>query len=195
MTMDDSTPAAVAISSGLREELERKEIEATGCRPSNEIYAKLLAVYLYENDLCSAKFLWKRIPEQAKNECVNLSQIWEVGKAMWNSNLSEVFRLIDTYEWSEHESDLMKAVKETVRERSFELIGRAYTSISVSEFSKYIGMTEEDAVSMALKEPGWTVNHQEKLICPVRRQQTELTTVQAEQQLTTLTNFVSFLEK
>merc|ERR1719481_1859723 len=124
-----------------------------------------------------------------------LSQIWEVGKAMWNSNLSEVFRLIDTYEWSEHESDVMKALKETVRERSFELIGRAYTSISVSEFSKYIGMTEEDAVSMALKEPGWTVNHQEKLICPVRRQQTELTTVQAEQQLTTLTNFVSFLEK
>ena len=56
-------------------------------------------------------------------------------------------------------------------------------------------MTEEDAVSIALKEPGWTVNHQEKLICPVRRQQTELTTVQAEQQLTTLTNFVSFLEK
>ena len=85
--------------------------QATGCRPSNEIYAKLLAVYLYENDLCSAKFLWKRIPEQAKNESVNLSQIWEVGKAMWNSNLSEVFRLIDTYEWSEHESDLMKAVK------------------------------------------------------------------------------------
>ena len=87
------------------------------------------------------------------------------------------------------------SITETVRERSFELIGRAYTSISVSEFSKYIGMTEENAISIALKEPGWTVNHQEKLICPVRRQQTELTTVQAEQQLTTLTNFVSFLEK
>ena len=29
MTMDDSTPAAVAISPGLREELERKEIEVS----------------------------------------------------------------------------------------------------------------------------------------------------------------------
>ena len=175
--------------------------------------------------MCSAKFLWKRIPEQAKNECASLSQIWNVGKAMWNSNLPEVFRLIDTYAWSEHEADIMKAVKgihisytvllwwvltltyyqtmplsiilisETVRERSFELIGRAYTSISVSEFSKYIGMPEEDAVSLALKEPGWTVNDREKLICPVRRQPTECKTVQAEQQLTTLTDFVSFLEK
>ena len=29
MTMDDNTPAAVAISPGLREELERKEIEVS----------------------------------------------------------------------------------------------------------------------------------------------------------------------
>ena len=68
-------------------------------------------MYLYENDLCSAKFLWKRIPEQVKTECPSLSQIWDVGKAMWNSNLPEVFRLIDTYAWSEHEADVMKAVK------------------------------------------------------------------------------------
>ena len=29
MTMDESTPAAMAVSPGLREELERKEIEAS----------------------------------------------------------------------------------------------------------------------------------------------------------------------
>ena len=56
-------------------------------------------------------------------------------------------------------------------------------------------MPENDSLSLAIKEPGWTVNEQERLIYPVRRQPTELTTVQAEQQLTTLTNFVSFLEK
>ena len=70
-----------------------------------------MAVYLYENDLCSAKFLWKRIPEQAKTECENLSRIWDVGKAMWQSNLCEVFKLIDSHEWSENEADIMKAVK------------------------------------------------------------------------------------
>ena len=75
------------------------------------MYAKLLAVYLYENDLCSAKFLWKRIPDQAKNEYTDLSRIWEVGKAMWKGNLPEVFDSIDSYEWSENEADIMKAVK------------------------------------------------------------------------------------
>ena len=86
-------------------------------------------------------------------------------------------------------------IPEIVRDRSVELISRAYTSISVSEFSKYIGMSEDDAVSLALKEPGWTVNDREKLICPVRKQLSEYQTVLAEKQLTTLTDFVSFLEK
>ena len=86
-------------------------------------------------------------------------------------------------------------IAEVVRDRSIELISRAYTSISVSEFSKYIGIPDEDAVSLALKEPGWTFNDREKLICPVRKQLPENKTVLAEKQLSTLTDFVSFLEK
>lgn len=193
--MEEESSHQTMVPSELREELEKKEIEAPNCRPSNDIYARLLAVYLYENDLCSAKFLWKRIPEQAKNECENLSRIWDVGKAMWQSNLCEVFKLIDSHEWSENEADIMKAVKEIVRDRSIELISRAYTSISISEFSKYIGMSEDQAHTQALKVPGWTVNDREKLIYPVRRQPTEYQNVLAEKQLTTLTDFVSFLEK
>ena len=53
-------------------------------------------------------------------------------------------------------------------------------------------MSDEDAVSLALKEPGWTVNDREKLICPVRKQLPENQTVLAEKQLSTLTDFVSF---
>ena len=46
----------------MREHLERAEIEAPGCVPGCEVYARLLAVYIFDDDLCSAKFLWKRIP-------------------------------------------------------------------------------------------------------------------------------------
>ena len=86
-------------------------------------------------------------------------------------------------------------IAEIVRDRSIELISRAYTSISISEFSKYIGMSEDKAHTQALKVPGWTINDREKLIYPVRRQPTEYQNVLAEKQLTTLTDFVSFLEK
>ena len=50
----------------MREHLERAEIEAPGCVPGCEVYARLLAVYIFDDDLCSAKFLWKRIPGTAR---------------------------------------------------------------------------------------------------------------------------------
>ena len=105
---------------------------------------------------------------------------------------------------------------EIVRDRSLELIGRAYTSISVSEFSRYIGLPEQEAVLLASKQPGWTVTDRatlslkeganpgnagdkgspgEKLICPVRKQAGEHKTILAEKQLQQLTDFVAFLEK
>ena len=56
-------------------------------------------------------------------------------------------------------------------------------------------MSEDNAHTQALKVPGWTVNDREKLIYPVRKQPTEYQNVLAEKQLTTLTDFVSFLEK
>ena len=85
--------------------------QAPGCRPHNGVYAQLLAVYLYEDDLCSAKFLWKRIPEQAKSECADLPRIWDVGKAMWRREPADIFRSIDEFEWSENVADIMKSVK------------------------------------------------------------------------------------
>merc|ERR1712012_267666 len=111
-------------SQQLREELEKEEIEAPDCRPSNEVSAKLLSVYLYENDLCSAKFLWKRIPEQAKTDHPELNLIWNVGKDMWKENLNEVFQTIDANEWSEDVSNIMKEVKLSVKQRSMDLVSR-----------------------------------------------------------------------
>ena len=85
--------------------------QAPGCSPSNEVYAKLLAVYLYENELSSAKFLWKRIPEKAKNDSPDLAHIWDVGKAMWKREPAEVFKIIDGFGWSENIAEIMKSVK------------------------------------------------------------------------------------
>ena len=107
---------------------------------------------------------------------------------------------------------------EIVRDRSLELIGRAYTSITVSDFSRYVGLPEAEAASLAAEQPGWEVTDRapsvnknsgiqsassfgddakigEKMICPMRRKPLEYKTVLAEKQLAQLTDFVAFLEK
>merc|ERR1712088_15696 len=110
MRMEEESSHPTIVPSELREELEKKEIEAPNCRPSNDIYARLLAVYLYENDLCSAKFLWKRIPEQARTDCSDLIRIWDVGKEMWKGNNHNVFGLIDAHNWSDDVALIIQGV-------------------------------------------------------------------------------------
>ena len=63
--------------------LENQELESPRGVLTAELYAEFLALYLLTNDLANAKFLWKRIPDEAKTESDELKAVWEVGKAAW----------------------------------------------------------------------------------------------------------------
>jgi len=184
----------------MREYLERAEIEAPGCVPRPEVYARLLAVYLYEEDLCSAKFLWKRIPETVKNDGgEELAGLWDIGKALWTRDLPAVYAAIDARQWSSNVSAIVTAIKDRVRERAIELVGEAYTSIKVSDFAQMVGCpattdsAQEGAAELA-RSVGWTVTD-EGMVCPVRKVAPVAPSLAAEQQLDKLTDFVAFLEK
>lgn len=94
------------------------------------MYARLLAVYLYEDDLPSAKFLWKRIPpalkepspavaggrqgaqpHQRRDDLAHLAKVWEVGKALWSKDPSAVYAAIDAAQWSPDVAPIMQAIK------------------------------------------------------------------------------------
>ena len=83
--------------------------------PGPEVYARLLAIYLYENDLCSAKFLWKRIPETLKNEGSGseLARVWDIGKALWTRDVPQVFSVIEEGQWSDNVTAIVAAIKGT----------------------------------------------------------------------------------
>jgi len=184
----------------MREHLEKAEIEAPGCVPGPEVYARLLAVYLYENDLCSAKFLWKRIPETLKgipgSEDSELAKIWDIGKALWTRDMPKVFKVIEEGRWSDNVSAIVAAIKDRVRQQSLDLVGSAYTSIKVSDFSRLVGCPiEAEAVTLALAQPGWTLDSDKTHICPERKKAPTIPTPAAEEQLDQLTQFVAFLEK
>jgi COP9 signalosome complex subunit 8 len=59
-----------------------------------------MLLYLIEDDLCQAKFLWKRIPDDAKAASPELARIWEVGKALFRRDPPAVHAALLTTEWS-----------------------------------------------------------------------------------------------
>lgn len=86
-------------------------------------------------------------------------------------------------------------ISDRVRERSLDLVSNAYTSIAVTDFSRLVGLSELDAIALALEQPGWTCDKATGMVCPERRKPKEISSIPAEEQLSKLTDFVTFLEK
>jgi COP9 signalosome complex subunit 8 len=130
--------------------LEGQELESPADQTSPQVYGQLLAIYLLFTDLTSAKFLWKRIPDNVKAANNELSVIWSVGKLMWKKNYSEIYRTIDSIPvWPNHLKNIMKLISESTRQRVIELISKAYSSISLNDASQLLGLTNAETLKLA----------------------------------------------
>ena len=139
----------------LAKTLERQELESPTGRASPQVYGQLLAIYLLFNDLASAKFLWKRIPNDIKEANTELSIIWLVGKHMWKKNYSDIYAVIESYPaWPNHLKKIMKIILDSTRQRATNLIIKAYSTIQLSDASKLLGLSDADTIELA-KQLGW----------------------------------------
>ncbi len=86
-------------------------------------------------------------------------------------------------------------VSEKTRNHFVDLVSNAYSSISLSDFAKLVGLTELEAGDLASRQKGWTIDAANKMIIPVRKELPETEAVPSEHQLELLTNFVAHLEK
>jgi len=174
------------------EDLEKQELDAPNGVPPAHIYEQLLAIYLLQNDLTSAKFLWKRIPGSAKTSTPELALIWALGQHLWQRDLPAVYTAIN-HEWSNHVKDIIKGLHESVRQRAVELVGRAYTSISAEDFAQLVGMTVDESI-LAAKNYGWGYDQATRMILPTRPKPAPHAPTPSEEQLRRLADYVSFLE-
>ncbi|CAG2245336.1 COPS8 [Mytilus edulis] len=85
-------------------------------------YTQLLALHLLHNEICEAKFVWKRIPAQIKTSTPEL-----------------------TNEWSEALKPVMDALLAATRKRAFNLVAQAYDSINVDDLAAFVGMPSSEA--------------------------------------------------
>ena len=174
---------------------------------------------------CAAKFLWKRIPESIKKEHTELKKIWDIGVALWNQNFSAAYNALNqewsesvkTIMQAVKGDDFFPQIIcvisrnfynyfilikirhffpiEKTRLRFVTLVSQAYTSISLADFAKYVGLSELEAGKLAAEQPGWTYDTENRVIRPVKAEVKETETIPSEQQLHLLTDFVAFLEK
>lgn len=134
-------------------------------RPSTFFYCSFLLAYLIENDLNNARFLWKRIPADIKKNNAMLGTIWSIGRSMWEKQYAKTYEIVSQTNWDTALVPLINRLVETFRQRTAKLLTTAYTSISASDVSLYLGMNEQD-VTKYVAPLQWTYDDSTKFWTP-----------------------------
>lgn len=142
----------------LAKKLEVQELESPHGRASPQVYGQLLAIYLLFNDLISAKFLWKRIPAEIKQDNEELSIIWHVGRSMWKKDYPEIYGVIRSCpSWPNHLKNIMNLILETTRRRAQRLISNAYSTVHIDQVSRLLGFNHEETRQWVSSQ-NWTID-------------------------------------
>lgn len=151
----------------LARQLERQELESSsGASP--QVYGQLLAIYLLINDLPSAKYLWKRIPDHIKTQNSELTAVWQVGKHLWHHDYPNIYSSITSYQnWPMHLGNIMNLLLESTRNRAKILISKAYSTISLNDCVKLLGQPEEEAIR-TIKSLGWALDTETNHVAPIK---------------------------
>ncbi|XP_059823050.1 COP9 signalosome complex subunit 8 [Hypanus sabinus] len=191
-------PAAVMAGksvafSKLLEQCETQELEAPGGIATPQVYGQLLALYLLHNDMNTARYLWKRIPQAIKTANPELGAIWSVGQRVWQRDFPGIYSVISSHQWSDTIQPIMEELRDATRRRAFGLVAQAYTSISADDLAAFVGLPVEDAVKAVL-EQGWQADPSTRMVVPKKTEPPPVPQIPNEQQLARLTDYVAFLE-
>ncbi|XP_038644276.1 COP9 signalosome complex subunit 8 isoform X3 [Scyliorhinus canicula] len=97
--------------SKLLEQCEIQELEAPGGIATPQVYAQLLALYLLHNDMNTARYLWKRIPQAIKTANPELGAIWSVGQRIWQRDFPGIYTVISSHQWSDTIQPIMEELR------------------------------------------------------------------------------------
>lgn len=151
-----------------------------------------MALHLLHNQICEAKFVWKRIPTHIKTTTPELTNVWTVGQKIWLRDSHGTYESLNK-EWSEQLKPIMDALLAATRQRAFNLVAQAYDSINVDDLASFVGMSSSDTVQAVQKED-WEADPQTRFITPKKPSAAVDPVLISEQQLSVLTDYVSFLE-
>merc|ERR1712137_898052 len=162
--------------------------ESSGTAP---LYAVQLAANLIVNDLNNARFLWKRLPKDAKGDA-ELKSLWNIGKALWAHNIAEEYVALGAFQWTPQIQPLVSALAERFRSNVLSLLSRSYSSISKKDCAAYLGHPVTETEALVVGQEGWAVEGD--MFIPKRPPATQLEATGIEQ-LQTLAKYAVFLEQ
>eukprot|EP00243_Klebsormidium_subtile_P011081 TRINITY_DN6122_c0_g1_i2.p1 TRINITY_DN6122_c0_g1~~TRINITY_DN6122_c0_g1_i2.p1 ORF type:complete len:182 (+),score=9.55 TRINITY_DN6122_c0_g1_i2:295-840(+) len=120
-------------------------------------YVLHLLGHVILQDLNSARFLWKRIPQPIKLSNPELQAAWRIVQALWQHDRPGVHRALKGYAWTQPAQGLVSAIAEEFGIQMFKLLSTAYSSMYVDEAARILGVNNAETTALALQR-GWSVD-------------------------------------
>ena len=113
-----------------------------------------------------AKLLWKRIPSNSKANERELIRIWEIIQYIIQRKFIQAFDAASKSSWSCNElGSLINNLIQNCKNKLFELMNVAYSSISTQEMANLLNITPQEATKVAL-DHGWTLDQSMLFLIP-----------------------------
>ncbi|KAF5835714.1 COP9 signalosome [Dunaliella salina] len=124
--------------------------------------------HIYNKQLPDARMLWKRIPQNVKENNAELSAVWRLLQFFWQRQYVGVWQALQSYQWSPQSRPLVDALSLKTREELIDLIGTAYSTVKPSKVASLCGMPQQEALA-ACQKLGWQYNEGAGTLSVVRK--------------------------
>lgn len=124
-----------------------------------------LILYLIENRLEDARFLWRRLAT-VRDTMPQLQAAWNVGKCLWKRrDIPEALRLLKQSPWEEQTVHLAEHAVQCIRQRELNVIGRVYSVVPLASVAESLMLTDQEALELC-RQNDWTFDATSAMIHP-----------------------------
>merc|ERR1712004_808045 len=156
-------------------------------------YSRLYAIYLILGELTSAKFLWKRIPDNVKVSD-EMNQLWQIGSKLWIGETQSVYGLIQGFNWSPVIENYIRTLEQTVKQNSIKLIQKSYDVINFTTFCELTGCQNDNTGKELLSGLHWELDSASKFVKPKREAVGPQLKIEFDIELSKLTRIITAIE-
>lgn len=135
--------------------LEAKELEAATARQPHSHAAAHLLCLLVAQDLCEARFLWRRLSPETK-VIPEVAASWAVARAQWSSKAPEFYAAIAA-SWPSQVKPLIEKLVAQTRDAALDAVRQGYECISAKRLGTMVGVKPED-ISELCDKVGWRLD-------------------------------------
>jgi hypothetical protein len=103
-------------------------------------------ILLLNRKRMKAKFLWRRIPIEMRQQSEELNRVWLIVQLLIQRKYDQAFQVYNQINannqcWSSNElNELINYLIDISRQRVFDLVNLAYSSINIQELANMLGL-------------------------------------------------------